>query len=124
MEEFLAIAFQLVFEVVIQMLGSPGISWAGNSKWDRGWTVLTFHIVVGGLCGWLSTLIAPKLILPFAALRLANLLIAPLVAGAVSYGFAKLANAHGNDWSPTDHAIQGFGFAFFFGCARFAFGTT
>jgi hypothetical protein len=123
MEEFLAIAFQLFFEVVIQILGSPGISWAGHSKWDRGCSVLAFHIGIGWLCGWISALIAPKLILPFAALRLANLLIAPLVAGAVSYGIAKLANAHGNNWSPTDHAFQGFGFAFFFGCARYAFGT-
>jgi hypothetical protein len=95
----------------------------GDSKWDRGCGVLVFHVCIGGLCGWISTLLAPKLILPWAALRIANLVIAPAIDAAISYALALLARSRGNDWSPPDHALQAFGFAFFFGAARFAFGV-
>lgn len=124
MEEVVAVFFQVFFELLIQLLGSSGISWAsGDDKFDRGCGYFLLHSLAGGGLGWLSTVIAPHLVLPYAWLRISNLILAPLVSGSISYGFASLANSRGRKWDPTSHFLHGALFAFFFGAARFAFGT-
>ena len=124
MEEVVAVLFQVFFELAIQMLGSPGISWAtGNDKFDKGCGYFFLHAFAGGSLGWISTLIAPQLVLPFVWMRIANLIVAPLVSGAISYGFASWAKSRGSKWDPKTHFIHGALFAFMFGAARFAFGT-
>lgn len=127
MEEILAISFQLFFEFFVQILGGGLLDGIGrvttNTKVENGCVVFGIHICVGGGLGWLSTLIAPKLFLPYVALRIANLVLAPLIAGAISYWFASWAKARGNDYKPWTHFWHGFLFALMFGLARFAFGV-
>ncbi len=123
MEEILVIFFQLFFEFFIQIIGSgllDGIGRATTSKREDGCAILGLHIFFGGGLGWLSTLLAPKLFLPFAALRIANLIVAPLVAGAVSYLLAKWTAKEGQTIG-SGHFVHGFLFALMFGLARFAF---
>jgi hypothetical protein len=122
-EEVLVILFQVFFELVIQLLGSPGIWWAtGYEKIDKGCTYIILHACAGGFLGWISTLLAPNLVIPFLWLRYANLLLAPLASGAISYGFAFWAKSRGNNWDPHSHFLHGALFAFMFGASRFAFG--
>lgn len=125
MEEILVIAFQLFFEFFIQIVGSGLLDGFGrvttNTKTEDGCVVFGLHIVLGGGLGWLSTLIAPKLFLPYFALRIANLILAPLLAGAISYWIATWAKSRGNETNPTKHFWHGFLFALMFGLARFAF---
>ena len=124
MEEAVAILFQVFFELIIQFFGSPGIWWAtGNEKVDKGCAYIFLHACAGGFLGWVSTLIAPQLVIPFVWMRYANLLIAPLASGAISYGFAVWAKSRGNNWDPQSHFLHGVLFAFMFGAARFAFGV-
>jgi hypothetical protein len=122
-EEIVVVIFQVFFELLIQLFGSSGIQWAtGNDKVDKGCLFVFLHASVGGGIGWLSTVIAPQLILPYSWMRLGNLLVAPLVSGGISYGFATYAKSRGNDWDPPTHFLHGALFAFMFGAARLAFG--
>jgi hypothetical protein len=123
MEEILVLVFQCFFEFFIQIVGSgilDGIGRTTTSKREDGCAILGLHIFFGGGLGWLSTLIAPKLVLPYVALRIANLIVAPLVAGAVSYLIASRVLKDGKA-SGTGHFVHGFLFALMFGLARFAF---
>ncbi len=131
MEELLAVALQLVLEIGLQLFGSLGFDAATETaRRNRGtsgaveehdgcgWLLL--FALFGGACGGLSLLFAPKLLLPNLALRLVNLAAAPLVAGGISYAFAKFG------WAPRGpcaghHFWRGFWFALAFGLVRFAY---
>lgn len=130
MEEVVALLIQLVLEVGLQIFGSIGFDFAtesrrtkgehGQVKDDDGCGWLTAFAVFGGICGGLSLVFAPKLILATLGLRLANLVAAPLVAGGVSYLVAAyIWSARGQ--SPRHHFWRGFCFALAFGLVRFAY---
>lgn len=127
MEEVAALVIQLVVEVGLQLFGSIGFDFLTESRrvrsdedrdGGRGW--LLVFAVFGGVCGGLSLVVRPDLILPTFPLRAANLLISPLVAGGLSY----LVAAH--VWAPRGasawhHFWRGFWFALAFGLVRFAY---
>ncbi|MBM3980165.1 MAG: hypothetical protein FJ304_07740 [Planctomycetes bacterium] len=132
MEELVALLVQLVLEVGLQIFGSLGFDFATesrNKKGDKGETRehdgcgwLVAFAVFGGICGGLSLIFAPKLLLPNIGLRVANLVCAPLVAGGVSYLVAR------HVWAPQGqsaghHFWRGFWFALAFGLVRFAYAT-
>jgi hypothetical protein len=129
MEEILALVIQLLLEVGLQLFGSLGFDLATESRRGRraqgdadgdgcGW-LIAFG-VFGGICGALSLIFAPKLILPNLGLRLANLLLSPLIAGGLSYLVARYVwSARGA--SPQHHFWRGVCFAFLFGLIRFAY---
>jgi hypothetical protein len=124
MEEIVALLVQFIFEVGLQLLGSLGVDFltASRSQDEKenagcGWLVL--FAVVGGICGGLSLLAAPHLFLPNLALRIANLIIAPVVAGALSYLVARYVWTS-RQLMATHHFWRGFWFALAFGLVRFA----
>ena len=130
MEEVVALLIQLVLEVGLQIFGSLGFDFATESQRTKGehgqvkdndgcgW--LAAFAVFGGICGGLSLVFAPKLMLATLGLRLANLVAAPLVAGGVSYLVAAyIWSARGQ--SPRHHFWRGFCFALAFGLVRFAY---
>jgi hypothetical protein len=53
----------------------------------------------------------------------ANLILAPFLAGGISWLFAVWAKSRGNNFDPKSHFWHGVAFSFMFGAARFAFGT-
>lgn len=132
MEEVLAFLLQLLFEVGLQLFGGLGVDVATETarreRGKRGETVeeegcgwLLMFGAVGGACGGISLLVAPNLVLPNVGLRVANLVLAPLIAGGLSYVFATfLFTAKGQNAS--HHFWRGLSFALVFGLVRFAFG--
>ncbi|QJW95978.1 hypothetical protein [Frigoriglobus tundricola] len=126
MEEVLGLLIQVVFEVGLQVLICFGFDFAteGRHTGDErgstggcGWLVA--FLVFGGLCGGISLMVVPDLILPTLGLRLANLVLAPLFAGTGSQLFAAhVWSARGAD--PRNHFWRGFGFALAFGLVRLA----
>lgn len=132
MEELLALLLQLFLEIGLQLFGGLGFDAATetarrkrgthgevNDEDGCGWLLL--FALVGGACGGISLLLAPNLVLPNVGLRVANLVLAPLVAGGVSYAVATFV------WAPRGqraghHFWRGFCFALLFGVVRFAFG--
>lgn len=122
MEEVLVVALQLFFEFFLQLLGSGFLDAAsGRGGKNDGCFYIFLHTIVGGGLGFVSTLVVPHLVIPFLWLRLLNLVVAPLVAGSISYGFASWAKSKGNDSNADSHFLHGFLFALMFGLARFAF---
>ena len=123
MEELLAAVVQIVLEIGFQALVSGGVEIAASvgSKRDQsgcGW--LVFHGLIGGFFGWLSTLLFPHLMLPFVWLRVLNLVLAPFLAGGLTFYMDKWWNK-GKDGA--NAFFHGFTFALLFGLARFAFGA-
>jgi hypothetical protein len=122
-EELLAAVVQIVLEVLLQVLVSGGLDVAASasSKRDQsgcGW--LVFHGLLGGVVGWLSTLLFPHLMLPVVWLRVLNLVLAPFLAGGLTFYMDRWWN-RGKDGSTA--FFHGFTFAVLFGLARFAFGA-
>jgi len=120
-EEILGVIIQLVLEVGLQAIISGGVDLAatrGRNSAGCGW--LIGHGLIGGLCGWLSTLLFPNLMLPFAWMRVANLIVAPFAAGLLTLLIDRRFN-HGKDGQ--NAFWHGFTFALLFGLARFAFGA-
>jgi hypothetical protein len=119
-EEVLAVIFQVAFEIGFQVLISGGVDLAAAASRRTpsgcGWAVT--HAVVGGLCGWLSALMVPHLVLPYTWLRIANLVVGPLVAGGLTLLVDRWLRRGAGGATPFWH---GFGFALAFGLARFAF---
>lgn len=124
MEEVLVIVFQVFFELIFNVLGSGLLDMASrstssSSRTEEGCGVFFLHAAVGGGLGFVSTLLVPHLILPFAWMRIANLIVGPFIAGGGSALMASLIRPKGSDaWGPFVH---GFLFALMFGIARFAF---
>jgi hypothetical protein len=125
-EEIVALVFQILIEVGLQMLGGAGFDYAASRRRRESgpggcgcsWPV--FFLALGGACGGLSLLVAPNLILPGLALRIANLVVAPLLAGGLSYLIA--ANLWGEkSGEASEHFWRGFCFALAFGIVRFAY---
>jgi hypothetical protein len=129
-EEIVALLIQLVLEVGLQLLGSIGFDFATESRRTKnehgrvedsggcGWLLL--FAVFGGICGGISLIFAPKLLLPNLGLRAANLVVSPLVAGGLSYLVASFAWV-ARGVSPRHHFWRGFSFALAFGLVRFAY---
>jgi hypothetical protein len=125
MEEILGLLIQFILEVGLQLFGSIGIDAATVSrsrdekeKDGCGWLIL--FAVCGALCGGLSLIFAPNLFLPNLGLRLGNLVVAPLLAGLLSYLFARYVwSSKGLD--APHHFWRGFWFALLFGLVRFAY---
>lgn len=116
MEEIIVLFFQLLVEI-LQIFGSVPIDAArsrSSRKDDEGCLVIVMHVIFGGGLGLLSVLFAPKFLLPTMALRIANLFIAPVISGAISYYvIGKISN------NKTQGVfIHGVLFAFMFGLAR------
>lgn len=130
MEEVVALLVQLVLEVGLQIFGSIGFDFATESRRSRGkdgeteehdgcgWLVA--FAVFGAICGGISLVFAPKLMLPNLGLRVTNLVVAPLVAGGLSYLVARHVWA-ARGQSPPHHFWRGFWFALAFGLVRFAY---
>ena len=130
MEEIVALLIQLVLEVGLQIFGSIGFDFATESRRKHGkdgetqdhdgcgWLVV--FAVFGAICGGISLIFAPNLLLPNLGLRVANLVVAPILAGGVSYLVAAFV------WAPrgqsaAHHGWRGFWFALAFGLVRFAY---
>ncbi|MGZ5201321.1 MAG: hypothetical protein ACXWC4_16255 [Telluria sp.] len=89
MEEILVALLQILGEIVLQVagealaeLGMHGLSGIFERR-PHAWLAAIGYVTLGSAVGWISALIVPALIAS-PALRVANLAITPLVAGATT----------------------------------------
>lgn len=123
MEEVLAFIVQVVLEVGLQLLGSIGLDFASSTRDERdetGCGPLFGFAVLGGIIGGLSLIFAPHAVLPHAWMRIANLIVAPVLAGTLSALVAKHLWTH-RGWVPSHHFWRAFCFALGFGLVRFVY---
>lgn len=120
MEEVIAVLIQLILEIAFQVFVSGGVDLATSRRDHSGCGWLAGHGLLGCVCGWLSTLLFPRLMLPFLWLRIVNMVATPFLAG----GLTLLLDRQWNRGRDGANAFwHGFTFALLFGLARFAFGA-
>lgn len=125
MEEVLFVVIQFVVEVLIELLVylpfdlTPGIMARSEERTGFGWLVL--YLVLGGAVGGLSLFIAPRLLIHAPPLRLANLIVAPCVAGLMSWGMATWRRSQGAKTCPQTHLWTAFAFVLAFSAVRLAY---
>lgn len=123
MEESLIIVFQLLIEGVLEVFTYYPFDFptASSGRKDDmfAWFIVLF-IFLGGLLGFLFTLIiAPNVMLPYAWMRIANLIVGPVLSGYISYQFADKRWRKDKRIVPVRHAIYAFMFTLTFIVVRF-----
>ena len=128
MEELLILIFQPLLEIFAQILASGLIDLLGwgrdvESRHDSsGCAVGLLLFILGCGLGWLSLLLIPHTLLPWAWLRIANLIVGPLVSGWISWRISVLRKRT-NKWvSPSRHAWFAALACFGIVLVRFSFG--
>lgn len=126
MEEVLVLLVQVVAEVLVDVLiylpFDVPLSRDEKTGERRGAGWLFVYALAGGVLGGLSLLLVPDLVLRSPALRLANLAVAPLASGGVSWGLAAWRRSRGARADPPTHFWTAFWFVLAFGAVRLAYG--
>ena len=125
MEEVLIVLVQFVAEVLFEVLiYLPfDLPWrrdaATGERTGVGW--LVGYAFAGGAVGGISLLVAPRLLIHSVPLRLANLVVAPVVAGGLSWALAAWRRSRGAATSPRTHLWTAFWFVLAFSGVRLAY---
>lgn len=112
MEELLIVVLQGLLELAMQLLCSVPLSaWSWRGEPDcpesrRGCLVLALLVLAGAGLGWLSLLVVPVCVLPWPWLRLANLVVAPVLSGLCSWWIANWRARAGAGGHPGAHALR------------------
>ena len=124
MEELLIPLLQVFIEIFLEFLIYFGLDVA-TVRDDRGqlngFSLSVIFAVIGGLLGGLATWIHPHTVLPFAWLRIANLIVGPLVAGLLSAWIASWRQRRGRQRDPVLHFFMAFSFVLGYNLVRLAF---
>jgi hypothetical protein len=124
-EEILVAIIQFLFEAVAQSIWSfpfgfypPDDSSAGAG---RGWLIVA--VFVGGLAaGAASIALVPHSYLHHAWLRVASLVVSPLLAGAIAWCLAEMRISYRPEVVPSRHFWYAFTFTMGLSLYRFAYG--
>jgi hypothetical protein len=84
-----------------------------------GWHVV--YLVLGGVVGAISVLVVPHLLLRSPSMRIANLLIAPLLGGGFSWSLTTIRRSWGSAVSPLTHFWTAFWFVLALNAVRLAY---
>lgn len=127
MEEIVVIILQVFFEIFFNAIVSLPFEWlfstryADNEQNIKGCLFPILFIAVGAGCGWVSLLILPKLLIAIPALRLVNLIFAPLMAGGMSIYLASWRQKEGKLRHAPLHFLNAFLFTLAFVGVRWAY---
>lgn len=125
MEEVLIVILQGLLELGLEFLIYAGLDLAalrGRSDEDQGCVIMVVFFSLGALLGGAANLIRPRLMLPYPWLRIGNLIVGPLVAGAASWYLTRWRQERGAKVLPGSHFLFAFWFTFAFDVVRFAYG--
>jgi uncharacterized membrane protein YccC len=128
MEEALVLILQLLFELIVQLLLYGGIDfitmWVEKNDKPGGLGCLLMFLfaVIGVGFAALANLFHPVVFLPYDWLRIANLIVGPLLAGGVSWLFTDWRRRRGARLVPRLHFWFAFCFVFGFDVVRFIYG--
>jgi hypothetical protein len=124
-EEVLVVAVQFVVEVLFQSLVYLpfDVPLSRDEKTGRpaGWGWWLGYAAAGGVVGGLSLLVASHLLIHSAPLRVANLFVAPVASGGLSYLIAAWRLSRGAKTCPKTHFWTAFSFVLAFGAVRLAY---
>ncbi|HQR05757.1 MAG TPA: hypothetical protein PLN21_02990 [Gemmatales bacterium] len=117
MEEVVVLILQVYFEIFFNAIISLPFDWVFSSLHSeqeqeniKGCIYPILFVIVGAGCGWVSLLILPKLLIAIPALRLVNLIFAPLMSGGMAVYLASWRQKEGK----LNYSLLHFFNAFFF----------
>jgi hypothetical protein len=115
---------ELVIQVVFESFAEVGLRHARkpSRKPPNPWLAAIGYVLLGAIAGFLSLLIFPTLFMPSHGARLANLLIAPVLAGGVMAALGAWRRRHDQELIRLDRFAYGYLFALAMAVVRFAFG--
>lgn len=96
-----------------------GVEWFSDRK--PRWFVLSLYFLLGCIIGALSIAFLPNFWLQYPSLRIANLIIAPLIAGSIGVISARWFYRDSPKVDPKDHFLPGFCFSLAVACIRFVY---
>ncbi|GAB3253084.1 hypothetical protein GCM10027296_20090 [Chitinimonas naiadis] len=124
MEEILILIAQFLIEVVAQVLIELPFEFSKGRK-DRpeegSWLRYMVFLFIGGLAGGVSLYFFPGTLLHQPWLRVANLLVAPLLSAALAQAIAEHRRDANPFISPSVHAWTAFWFTLGLAGVRFAY---
>jgi hypothetical protein len=115
-EVLLQVVFEVLAEVGLQTLREP------FRKVPNPWLASVGYAVFGAVAGGLSLLVFPSLFMASHSARLANLLLAPVAAGAVMAAVGAWRRRRDQELIRLDKFAYGFLFALAMAAVRFSFG--
>lgn len=124
MEEITILAIQFFLEVVLNAAVALPFDWSLGERTYRsgmGCAKPLIFLAIGVGCGFISLLVLPTLLIPLPWLRLTNLVLSPVLAGALA---AYLAYLRYKDTSPTQlraHFMNSFLFTLAYASVRLAY---
>lgn len=127
MEELIAVAFQFVIELTINAGSHLPVDWPSKRRKTpeaaNVWALCFLWLVAGGVVGGLSLLIFSYALLQPGWLRIANLLVSPVVSAYLAQFIARRRARSNPCLVPRNHFWYGFWFSLGVAFVRFAYAT-
>lgn len=127
MEEILVIIIQFLFEVVLNSILNIPFDWPSKNRLtpepDYIWIACVLWFLCASLLGWVSLIFFKHTLIAIAGLRIANLILAPLLSAFISKVIATKRAENNHFIVPNNHYWQAFWFTLGFTMVRFAYAT-
>jgi hypothetical protein len=125
MEELLIIVIQFLFEFILNVLGNIPFDWPSRTRTtpepDNNFSHSLLWFCGGCILAGVSLLIFKQSIITVSALRMANLLLAPIVSAFISEAIANHRARSNMYIIPRNHFWQAFWFTLGLTLIRFAY---
>jgi|SRR5579863_758545 len=122
MEDILIAILQFLMETLLESLSIFPIGWSkspqqldSEERWGRG--LLMF--LIGAGIGWLSVLVFGHSLIRLSALRIANLVVAPIISALLAKGIANYRSQTNPEIIPRKRFWHAFWFTFGLVLVRF-----
>lgn len=127
MEELLIILIQFLLELVLEVFANLPFQWASRRRNREYPDSIAFSSLCWFLCaallGAFSLWAFPQTLIATPALRITNLIIAPLLSGGIFYWLAQRRCDDNPILIPRNHLWQAFWFTLGFTVVRFVYAT-
>lgn len=127
MEELLVLILQFLFEFVLNVLGNLPFDWPSRNRAtperERIAAVCALWFAGGCVLAGISLLIFPRSLVPTPALRMLNLLLAPVAAAFLSQAIARRRARRNPNIVPRNHFWQAFWYTSGLTLIRFMYTT-
>ena len=130
MEELLVVIFQLIGQVIFELLAYTPFEWLWwrepltDSRSEGESSILGFRlltILAGGLVGWASLYFFPDVMVKFGWMRVALLVVSPLGSGLIAKTMAEIRARKDSLENPMSHFWFAFCFSIGLVFVRFTF---
>lgn len=127
MEELLVVVLQFLLEFILNVLANIPFDWPSRNRRtpepESIWLRCFLWSCGGGLLAGVSLLVFKQTLISVPALRIANLVIAPVVSGFLSEAIAKRRASRNELIVPRNHFWQAFWFTLGLVIIRFTYAT-